>query len=325
MDRPGSGDSHERRLELVVVALPSEDDAVRKYSSEKEAHLTLLYLGESNVSPTELKQMVEYIAHASSQFTRFGLSVERRGVLGDQQADVLFFEKQWTKKIAEFRGHLLQNELINRLYNSTFQYPEWTPHLTMGYPDKPAKKDDREFGGFSWINFDRIALWTGDSTGPTFNLKSDDYDMEVAMSVDSQLAVKKVLAHYGVAGMKWGVRKKSRPSVPDGQVLVDRNKKGKLVTAGGKGYRPHPDASEKAVAQQIAKKSGLQALSNKEIQAAVNRMNLEQQFVRLSPQTKRQKAKKFVAETLLGVGKQQVTRVANDVATQQVAAVMARR
>lgn len=324
MDGSGSGLAHDRGLELVVVALPAEDDEVRRYSSEKEPHLTLLYLGETKIAPTELANITAYIEHAASQLTRFWLDVERRGELGDKKADVLFFNKKWMKNLVNFRGNLLQNELINRAYLSVDQFPDWIPHLTMGFPETPAKKDTREYQRFSSVRFDRIALWTGDSTGPTFQLKSDDYDMEVAMSQSQQGAdiAADILEHYGVKGMKWGKRK--GVSVPPGKVLVDRNKKGALTTAGGVGYRPHADAAEKVVTQQIAKKSGVQALSNKELQVAITRMNLEQQFVRLSPQSKKQKAQKFVKETLLGIGKQQVNQVANNAASQSVAAALAK-
>lgn len=324
-----SGLSHAGGIELVVVALPAEDDQVQKYSSEKEPHLTLLYLGEPNYSPEELANVTEYIAHASSQLSYFMLEVERRGELGDQHADVLFFAKRYARQMAEFRGNLLQNELINRAYRSVEQYPQWTPHLTMGYPEKPAKKDDREYNRFSYVRFDRIALWTSDSSGPTFQLKSDYAELEVAMSQTERGAVtaKNVLKHYGKKGMKWGVRKSdsARDGAADGTVRVDVTSKGKLKPSGGRGFTPKEEAVKKVATQQVARKSGLHTLTNKELQDAVTRMNLEQQFVRLSPQSRKQKINKFVAETLLGIGKQQVSKVANDVATQQVAKAMSSR
>lgn len=316
-----------KTTQLVIVAIPSDDDPVWKFSSEKIPHITLLYLGTPNFTPGEFQHVAEYVQHAASQITRFGLGVDRRGVLGDKQADVLFFEKGWSfKTLEQFRSNLLRDNLISLAYHSADQFPEWTPHLTMGFPDTPAKKDTSEFNRFSWVRFDKIALWNDDSQGPTFDLKSDsERGLEVAMSQldNGRQVVEKILSQSGVKGMKWGVRK-DMPSASSGKVNVSQKKSGKLVTTGGAGHKPHVQAVEKVVAQQIARKSGVHALSNKELQDVVNRMNLEQQFVRLSPQSKKQKASKFVAEILLGVGKQQVSRVANDVASQQVGTLLAK-
>lgn len=230
--------------QLVIVALASETDPVQKYSSEKAPHLTLLYLGENKYTSEQLTHITEFVEHAASLLPRFGLGVEKRGELGENKADVLFFNKNWSTSIATFRSQLLQDPLISTAYHSTDQFPEWAPHLTMGFPDSPAKKDDREFPEFHWVSFDRVALWTGDSTGPTFELKTDDY-AEIAMSaIDLGRAVVEnslthaisdfnledeygdlldlieenlseldgnPVEHSGVKGMKWGIRK-DRPS-----------------------------------------------------------------------------------------------------------------
>lgn len=310
--------------ELVIVALAAEDDVVQQYSSDKAPHMTLLYLGDPKFSPVELANVTDYIEHAASQISCFGMEVESRGELGAQKADVLFFVKRYAKQIEQFRGNLRQNELINRAFLSVDQFPAWIPHLTMGFPETPAKKDTREYQRYSRVRFDRIALWTGDSIGPTFQLKSDSYGLEVAMSQAERGAeLVAELFHYGVPGMKWGQHKKSS-SVPAGTVKVDVNKKGRPVATGGHGFKLKEEAARKVATQQVARKSGVHALSNKELQDAVTRMNLEQQFVRLSPQSKSKKVKKFIAETLLGIGKQQATQAANTVASQQVAAVLAK-
>lgn len=197
--------------QLVVVALPSDRDPVQEYSSEKEPHLTLLNLGKTDLDEADLVHVTDYIEHATSEFHNFALDVDKRGELGVNRADVLFFKAKWTKSVSAFRDLLLQDPLIFKMYHSTEQFPEWTPHLTMGYPETPAKKDTRDYPGFSYVSFDRIALWIDDSTGPTYPLKShDDYGMEVAMSLIKQGGPPvrmSDLAHSGVKGMKWGVRR----------------------------------------------------------------------------------------------------------------------
>lgn len=278
-------------LEVVIVAIPREDDYVWKISSEKVPHMTLLYLGEMAVT----ENMVRFVEHASSMLSRFGLGVDRRGKLGPQGADVLFFDKSFSyKKLATFRSQLLADQEIYKAYHSASQYPEWTPHLTLGYPETPAKPDKRDYG-FNWVEFDRIAIWTGDSEGPTFQLKSfDSSELEVSMSnFASGTDLDEVLEHYGVKGMKWGQRKKrSRQTEPDS---VD-------------------------TARVVNLKSGVKAqkttrhLSNEQLEDAIKRMRLEQEFTKLSgglDKTRTQKAAKFIAKLVGDAGKQGAQQVTN--------------
>lgn len=232
---------------VVIVALPAENDLVRKVSSEKEPHLTLLYLGDADFGPDGLTHVTDYVKYASSMLAKFSLDVVTRGTLGDKDADVLFFNKKWSENIARFRDMLLQDPRINAAYNATEQYEGWTPHLTLGYPETPAKNFEEGLGEFYSVRFDRVAIWVGDSIGPTFDLLPYDHDYPaVAMSqmTDSgRTAVDDFLKHldeapsddfnlddeyggfldlletyipeetdpsvehYGVKGMHWGVRK----------------------------------------------------------------------------------------------------------------------
>lgn len=110
-----------------------------------------------------------------------------------------------------------------------------------------------------------------------------------------------VLAHYGVKGMKWGVRRNRSSSKPAASEDATR-------------------ASEFAAR---AKKGGSKTLSNKELQDLVTRMNLEQQYARLQPPSKKSKAAKFVVDLLANAGKQQLNKVASDQAAKLVAGVLA--
>lgn len=188
---------------IVVVAIPSQDDYVWKLSSEKVPHLTLMYLDEKL---EDLDRVTEFIEHVvKTSLTKFMLDVRDRGELGDKNADVLFFDKRFNMdRLEEFRGHLMANDSIFKAYNSVDQYPIWTPHLTMGYPETPAKPDDREYPGIRWVDFDRIALWTSDYKGPEFKL--NNIGDPVAAWSDTARKGELILQHFGVKGMKWGVR-----------------------------------------------------------------------------------------------------------------------
>lgn len=182
------------------------DDEVYKISSEEVPHLTLLYLGNVELSG----EAILYVQHAAKELSPFGMSVDHRGTLGEDEADVLFFEKNWAKRVEEFRHHLLLNDEIKKAYDAADQFPEWNPHLTLGYPERPARDGDEN--RIRYVDFDRIAVWEDDFAGPEFRLKYSDYGSgEVAMSdistADRGEAAVAELFHYGVKGMRWGVRR----------------------------------------------------------------------------------------------------------------------
>jgi hypothetical protein len=105
---------------------------------------------------------------------------------------------------------------------------------------------------------------------------------------------------YGVKGMKWGVTTKDRAHQMGPQnkseVTVTQKKPGSFAkTEGGKGLPMHEDAAAALTARQKAKASTTDALSNKELQAAVTRMNLEQQYANLAYHSDRRgKGMRFV-------------------------------
>jgi hypothetical protein len=106
--------------------------------------------------------------------------------------------------------------------------------------------------------------------------------------------VVKDVEHSGIKGMKWGVRR-------------SRKELAKLRQA------PSGDAREAHKALVKSKISGVEALSNKELQNLNNRLNLEQNYAKLSYQpSKLQKGLKAVKE-IVGAGK--TIKEANDFAT----------
>jgi 2'-5' RNA ligase len=197
---------------LVIVAIPAEDDYVWKISSEKVPHMTLLFLGD--VSKVQnFSTIAGYVNHAAdTSLNRFGMDVDHRGVLGQDEADVLFFSKtKWSgyEDVANFRSFLLKESNIKAAFDSTDQHEEWVPHLTLGYPATPAKPDTRDYPGIDYVSFDRIALWFMDFSGLEFQLKRSDYESDMAMATTgmtrSERIVKSILSHHGVKGMRWGL------------------------------------------------------------------------------------------------------------------------
>lgn len=199
---------------LCVVAIPSEDDYVWKISSEKVPHMTILYLGDV-AEVQNFAKIASYIQHAAgTSLRRFGLEVDHRGVLGQDEADVLFFSwDKWSgiQDVTNFRNYLLQDGNIRTSYDSVEQHDGFYPHLTLGYPPTPAKPDDRDYPGINYVQFDKVALWFGDYTGLEFPLKTRSMDYaEVSMDnirEDRSALVERILEHHGTKGMKWGVRR----------------------------------------------------------------------------------------------------------------------
>lgn len=142
--------------------------------------------------------------------------------------------------------------------------------------------------------------------------------LELAHSDD----VSDILAHYGIKGMRWGIRRENPSAVT---VSTRTTPVGTLIkTKGGERLPAHPDAIAAAIVAQKLKKSGKASLSNEELQKYVNRVNLEQQASalrnkNLSP------GQQFVKQTLTSIAKTQTTNLVNDIASKQVKALLAKK
>ena len=91
-------------------------------------------------------------------------------------------------------------------------------------------------------------------------------------------SIEAIIAHYGVKGMKWGVRKDR-----GAQEVTVYTRPGKKVTArGGKRHGPAPEAMQRAATTQKSKHSTTDSLTNKELKEAIDRMNLERQYNKLT-------------------------------------------
>ena len=103
------------------------------------------------------------------------------------------------------------------------------------------------------------------------------------------------LKHWGIKGMKWGVRRY-------------QNKDGSLTPAGKKRYSDgstsSSSTSKSSQTSQQPKKKTVSEMSDQELRDTVNRLRLEQDYAKLNPE-KVSRGKKFVDnlldETLSGV------------------------
>lgn len=265
---------------LAVVAIPAQDDPVWQISSEKVPHLTLLFLGNQANNPNlgNIESAVDHVANASGYSTT--LDVIKRGPLGEDNADVLFFSPRSASSFYNIRENLLQNNYVAAAYNSTPQYPSWTPHLTLGYPSSPAYTDTRPHPGIFSVRFDRIALWVGDYEGPEFPLKGAGDIM--AHSSDS--IAQDILKHYGVKGMHWGVR--------GGVSTASVKRIGQNAT---KVQDAFPDKTKKAFQTHAKNQGGIHKLSDKELQAMINRMEMEKKFDRFMKEDFKRRAEGLMA------------------------------
>lgn len=110
------------------------------------------------------------------------------------------------------------------------------------------------------------------------------------------------LQHFGVKGMHWGVRRRS--TVPVEVKATTGRSKTKVSAAGGESHPAHADAVAAAAQQQKLKKSGTNALSNKELRDLITRRQLEDQVKTATSS----KTKKFVSRQLEIRGQQEVQK-----------------
>lgn len=335
----------------VIVALPAMNDATRKVSSETEPHITLLYLGADADNEAILGEITSFLEHASiTSMKRFMLDVDRRDTLGDKDADVLFFkdsDEHDMGRLKEFRNFLLGNETIRTAYDSVEQFPQWIPHLTLGYPDAPADDEDNHISPF--VYFDRIAFWSGNYDGPSYQLR--DYEDNVPavqhtsesflstigvvepvssdsfleqLGLDSRTQTERVLEQSGIKGMRWGFRR-TQAQLASGAPATSGKPSGAQTKklhgaaaqavadkkareeAGGKGSSY--EAARAAQLKAKAAEGGVKALSNKELQELNSRIELEKKYAayRAANPTGKEKAKKLAGEILLDVGKEIIT------------------
>lgn len=139
-----------------IFLIPTESDPIMAASSEEPAHLTTIWMGAKDDLSVDLEELEQAVRlYAQDLDGPVVVPVASRGTLGDEGADVVFLER--TDALVALRDGFLVNEPIKTAHAEAEQFPEWTPHVTLGYPEAPAAG---EYDGDA-VTFDRVGLWIG--------------------------------------------------------------------------------------------------------------------------------------------------------------------
>ena len=138
----------------IVALIPAEDDPITAASSEP-AHVTLVYMGD-DASALDRDALLADVQEYAAQLTPITVPVQSRGPLGDEGADVVFLEP--TESLLAVRDGALEKPAIRAAHDAVEQYPEWQPHVTLGYPETPAA-GDYDVEQNPSVTFDRLGLW----------------------------------------------------------------------------------------------------------------------------------------------------------------------
>lgn len=134
---------------FVIVGLPAEGDPIYGVSSEQPPHLTMIYL-----SVDFIEQAAQILAGEAPKYEPTTVEVTETGELGDGGAQVAHVNPLG---LADVREVLLTYEPIFQGVEAMEQYPEWTPHVTLGYPETPPLSGDVP----DTITIDRLAILDG--------------------------------------------------------------------------------------------------------------------------------------------------------------------
>lgn len=150
----------DRHTGALVVLLPAAADPVNAASSEDMAHLTTVRFGDLNEMPVDREELEQAVRLYAEDLTGpVVVPVSQVGTLGDEGAEVAYLEP--TDSLIALRDGLLEIEPVRQAYDAAEQFPQWTPHVTLGYPEGVENGPPlAEYTGTE-VAFDRVGLWLG--------------------------------------------------------------------------------------------------------------------------------------------------------------------
>lgn len=206
-DEDMADDIEEEWTSATVMLIPSTGDPIVAASSEI-AHATVAWLGEAeDITPEELDAIREEVsAYTAGLDGPIVAPVTSVGPLGDDGAEVAFLEP--TEPLVAMRdGLLAASPTLSAVMARVEQFPEWTPHVTLSYPDRPARAEysgtEVSFGGVGlWVRSDRqdFPMGNGSITADAAAVIADVPDEDEVDDIDEpdEIPVHGVLAPEGV-------------------------------------------------------------------------------------------------------------------------------
>jgi hypothetical protein len=131
---------------IVIVGLPALDDPIYEVSSEQPPHVTLIYLHSDFA-----EQADQIIAGEAPNYEDIAAPITGVEELGDEGAQVAMLDPAG---LTALRDQLITYEPITQGMEAVEQFPQWTPHATLGYPDSPPLSDEVP----DTIVIDRLAI-----------------------------------------------------------------------------------------------------------------------------------------------------------------------
>lgn len=164
-------------------------------------------------------------------------------------------------------------------------------------PTEKEKKTDIVWGGLTHMaldledsslkHIDQDDLELEKAFEKTFAKLPKDVEEEVFNNMPeaqhNNLTYDNYLEHYGIKGMKWGVRKSDKSTNVSGNT-VRSSKRGKIkgveLSSDNKksASQPSDDKTKASILEQKIKSGSTDVLSNKELELVVNRKNLEKRY-----------------------------------------------
>jgi hypothetical protein len=155
-----AGDFEERKNSgRCIVAIPTATEPIHHIGDASEPkHATVLWLGKPEENPDLDMDAIQEAVRGVAEGSEGPLTsqVESQGPLGDENAQVVHLGGD---ELPALRENLLAAPELREGIGAVQQFPEFTPHVTLGYDlPEPVPDDDLP----EEVIFDRLAVWDGD-------------------------------------------------------------------------------------------------------------------------------------------------------------------